>query len=416
MKPADNVKLAVWAVALGVLLPCSQIAAEPMVEIYTQSSTTSAAVPTLGGRVLPAHLHGSVSVGAGYDDNIETSAVGHGSGTIRTDANLSYGTQIGRASVNITGGGGLTYYLQPVGGRDTDTNAFAQASVTYPVSLRLQLDGNVSARYQTEPDFSSDAGLDRRAGSFVDLSARIAARYRWSLRLSNVTSYDFRALSYDDPATAAFQERTENTLGQEWSFRLSLRSTLTAEYRLEIIDYTTAPRDSLTQFTLLGGSYRITSRLTATANGGASFRSYDDGPARIDPHFEASLDYSLGPRGSLNWNGSYSIEESTFADSLTSTTYRTGLLFRYLVTWRITADIGVSYHHDENEGGSTDVPVEISGNSTSEDALETSLSLHYVINRRFSVDAGYTHSEVMSDEAFRQYARNVYSIGLRMSF
>jgi hypothetical protein len=410
-------KRAFWALVFGFVLPCCRIAAEPAVEIYTQSSTVSAAVPTLGGRVLPAHLHGSVSVGAGYDDNIETSSVAQGSGTIRTDANLSYGTLIGRAAVNLAGGFGLTYYLEPVGGRDTDTNAFAQASVTYPVSLRLQLDGNLSARYQTEPDFASDVGLDRRAGAFFDLSARIAARYRWSLRLSNVTSYDFRALSYDNPETAAFQERTENTLGQEWSFRLSLRSTLTAEYRLEIIDYATAPRDSITQFTLIGGSYRITSRLTARANGGASFRSYEDGPARTDPHFEGSLDYSLGPRGSLNWTGSYSIEESTFADSLSSTTYRTGLLFRYLLTWRITADIGVSYHHDENDSGSRDLPpAETSGISSSEDAFETSLSLHYVINRRFSLDAGYTHSEVMSDQQFRQYARNSYSLGLRMTF
>ena len=54
----------------------------------------------------------------------------------------------------------------------------------------------------------------------------------------------------------------------------------------------------------------------------------------------------------MNWTASYSVEEPNFTETLTQTTVRTrtGLQVRYQPSRRVTANLELNYHHDENTG------------------------------------------------------------------
>lgn len=407
------------ALALGFLVPCSgllaDLVADPTVEIVTGSGTFGNAV-TPGGRLLPAHLHGSVGVTAGYDDNVDTRAAGQGSGTVGTNLDLTYRGTIDRIHLSLEAGTNFTYYLQQVGGRDHDVSAFARVAATYPVSLRLSLDASLDASYQFEPDFASDAGLSRRSGNFLNLNAGLAARYRWSLRLSSSTTYGFRRVQYEDAASAALTDRTEQRFGHGLSFRLSKRASVTANYDVTLVDYDRNNLlNSVTQTISAGGSYRISSQLSVSAQAGASFRSYDTGSDTIDPHFDGSLQYVPGRRTSLNLTVGYGIEEGNTLGAASSTTLRVGLQGSYLITWRITATAGLNYNHSENSTVGSLIPG-LGGSAFSQDSFQLTLGLRYVINSRCSLVFNFTHSEDTSELGLQDYARNNFSLGLNYAF
>ncbi|MEO5720836.1 MAG: outer membrane beta-barrel protein [Chthoniobacterales bacterium] len=423
MTRATKLKIICGVVALGLPGPSAVMAIGPTVEIVSQGTTITAPGYPGVGRVLPARLHGSVSVSAGYDDNPNAGgglggaqAGGQGTATTNVNVNLSYSGKIGRAQVNLLTGTGLVFYPLSGSNRGTDTNSFARLSASYPVSLRLMLTGDVSATYGVEPDLSSDAGLDRRAGNFLNLDSNFSARYRWSLRLSNSASYGIRVVSYDDPGSeGAFLNRMEQTFGGDLSFRLSLRSTVSAEYRLTVTDADLALRDSTTQFLLGGFDYRVSVRTRAVIRAGVTLRS-ENAIDRIDPNFAGSLSYSLGPRGALAWNVGYSIEQGNTRQATTRMTARTGLSLSYLISYRLSANVGLNYHHDQSDGGAFSPFPGATGSTSTEDAYDVSLGLQYVLNRRFTIQGSYTHSEVISDQAFRSYARNRFSVGVNFSF
>lgn len=417
MKRALKFKAISCSIAISLLAAQPTFAVGPTVEVVSQGATLTSPGYSRTGRLLPPFFHGTVGLNAGYDDNRSTTAGGGGgAATTNLDATVSYSGKIGRTQITLLGGGGVVYFLTSETGRSSDVNAFTQLSVSYPVSLRLKLDGNISARYQTEPDFASDAGLNIRAGNFINLDSLFSVSYRWSLRISTSSTYGFRLIQYEDANSAgAFLNRVEQSFGQQLSFRWSLRTTVSTEYRLTNASYDEALRDSTTQFLLAGVDYRLSRRTTARVRGGVTLRS-QDGSCQIDPNFEGSLQYSLGPRGSLFWNAGFSIEEANIEQASSRMTARTGLGLNYLLTWRLSADLSVNYHRDENSGTTFSTFLGTTDSSFSEDAFDVSLGLRYILTRRFTLVASVTHSEVISDQALRDYTRNRYSFGLNLAF
>lgn len=98
------------------------------------------------------------------------------------------------------------------------------------------------------------------------------------------------------------------------------------------------------------------------------------------------------------------------ADAFTRSTFRTALGVKHNITPRIAAGANFAYQHDDNEGN-------IAIESFTEDAFDISVSVRYAINRTFALDAGYQHTEVISDDAlFRAFSRNRYWGGLTFTF
>src|SRR5207248_3199715 len=117
---------------------------------------------------------------------------------------------------------GFTYY-DNTGSNLSDQyepNFNLTLTLTHKASLRLSLAFTGTAVYQTEPDFQYGLGTNRRAGNYFYTSDRIAATYLWAPRFSTSTSYSFVAVKYDEIAVGFFEDRIENTIGNEFRFLL----------------------------------------------------------------------------------------------------------------------------------------------------------------------------------------------------
>jgi len=386
----------------AMVLPWQMLRAqvgEPVIEIVTRDKVLS--VPTTSLSSLPLQIY--TSVAEGYDDNFRATAKEEGSFFTSGRLSLSYALAREAIGLSIVAGGGAVIYPE-----QTDYDGFLNLTFNYAVSRRLSLNLELDGGYQAEPDFGSDVGPSARAGSFFHANDTLSATYELSRDWSSVSSYSFRLVRYDDTNTAAVTDRQEHTFGEQLRYQWSPTVLVVAEYRFETIDYVTAPRDSDTNFILGGLDAQLSRRLKVGFRSGATFRHMELSGDTTDPHFEGSLDYMAGRDATLRLTTSYSVEETGLQTAASRTTFRTGLQLIYGFTARIRSTLSFDYHHDENAQ-----PNLIDGPSGdfSEDSLAVSAGLSYQINRRWTTNLNFDHSDVISDIPALAYSRNRGSIG-----
>ena len=367
--------------------------------------------PSEGGVDLLSHfpVHLSLGVDMGYDDNVTLRPSGEGSLFAGENVVLSYDRLGERTQLHLLGIGRFTQFFDVTGQDDTSGNV--TLSFTHNFSTRLSFYSSVYAAYQTEPNFKTDIGPENVRAAHFDTTDIFSVTYHWLLRFTTVTSYTFRRIKYDESSIGMSEDRVENTLSEQLQFSLTSRTNLVGEYRFEMINYDTAPLDSITHYALAGVDHHFTEQLFFHALGGESFRSLENNGDTVNPYFEGSLAY-VGRNSSLNWTTSYGVEAPNVADVSVRTTFRTGLNLTYGLTERISSTAAVYYHHDENEG-----PIS-SGTSSagSQDSFDLSLGLRYTINKRFALHVDYDHTTVGSLGSTPGYSRNRYFAGLTFNY
>lgn len=385
----------------------------------SSTSSGSAAVEETGAGIFaPKPLEISLSARVGYDDNVTTfNADKQGTGYTSGSAELTYEFGRPRTQLSLSTGVGVTYFWQRirnVGGidnNDYDISAHLRFSLARKASARLTLSVLAYLSYQTEPDFTLSQGLNRRTGNFFVTNDRFNATYLWTPRFSTATSYSLSAVNYEDNAVGQFDNRFENTFGNEFRYLILPTTTLVAEYRFQVTSYVdNTSRDSTTQFILAGLEHKFDPRLSGSLRAGAQFRDYDRGGGRSSPYFEGSLHYTLGKQTDVVWTNRYGIEEPDDATSQSRETFRTGLTASHSFTPRIRGSLSGNYEHStyqSNTAGSV---------TGTEDTFDLGLSLRYSITRYLGVEAGYNFTDVSSDIAFREYSRNRYWAGLNVTF
>ncbi|MEY2480795.1 MAG: hypothetical protein QOI04_1722 [Verrucomicrobiota bacterium] len=358
----------------------------------------------------PVHL--AAFVQAGFDDNVLTTNNGHGSSFTSANVVLTYQFGSPRTKLTLSTGAGLTYYFDRPGNSSFDENAFLDFTLSQKATPRLTLGANLHLAYQVEPDFGYNIGPDRRSGNYFYTQDKFTAAYLWTPRFSTVTSYTPGIVRYDRSAIAAFEDRFENTLGNEFRFLVQPATALVAEYRYEIISYDSAARDSTTHFVLGGFDHNFNPRLLLAMRGGEQFRSSDFGGDHTDPYFEGNLSYAFG-HNSISFTNRYSIEEPNVSTTAIRNTFRTGLVGKYGFTPKFSSSFSFYYQHSDNQAFN-------SGGITSPGFLEQSVdlgfALRYAITRVWSVQAGYNHTQIISDLAGRDYSRNRYFAGAGLTF
>jgi hypothetical protein len=404
------------AVSLMPFWPTQLLGEESTAEGVAQSRTVPVEDNAGSSSLSRFPLHFSLSTEGGYDDNVNTTSTRNGSLFTSGRLTLSCDVNTDRTQLRVFSGGGVTYFPDRTPGRPYDVNSSIALSLTQSVSLKLTIDASVYAAYQTEPDFSSDVGPDSRQGNFFYTADRLSATYQWYIRFSTVSSYNFRLVRYDNSSVGTFQDRMEDTFGEEFRFHLLPRTILVGEYRFEVIDYDRAPRDSTSHFALGGVNYSFTPQLNLVTRGGATFRSYKNDGNRIEPYFEGSLDYQVARASSLTWTARYGVEEPNLAEALTRTTFRTGLQLKYGLSARVSSTLAAYYHHDENKSLNLFGTVGPVSAPFSEDAFDVTVGTRYEINPHWAVYVGFDHSEIISGASARSYSRNRYSAGLSLSF
>jgi len=366
------------------------------------------------GATVPLDITAGVDIG--YDDHVigssaTTSSSGQTSFFARENVVLSYDRPKERTELRLVAVGRFDQFLD-VGTDDKDLNV--TFSLTHNFSTRLSFRADVYAAYQTEPNFQSNVGPENVRAPHFDSRDTFSLTYHWLPRFNTVTSYTFdRVLYAQSSSVATSSNRTQQTLGEQFRFSLTSRTNLIGEYRFEIVDYDTSPRDSMTHFALAGIDHHLTEHLIVHAVAGESFRSFKNDGDAVDPNFEGSLAYTSS-NGSLKWTTNYGVEEPSAAGATTAlirTTIRTGLSLTYRLTDRINSTAAVYYHHDEN-GGSTSSPTSVG----SQNSFDLTLGLRYTIDKRFALHVDYNHSSVGSLGSTPGYSRNRYFAGLTYTY
>jgi hypothetical protein len=373
----------------------------------------------------------TVTVRGGYDDNITTSSgSGQGSGFINGSIGLTYDFGSPRTRFSLQMGGGVTDYFDRPNQSDPDYNAYLGLSLKHLFSPRLILNVSAYAAYQVEPDFSFGTGFNRRSGNYFYTSDKFTLSYLWTPRFSTATSYTFGALLYDNTASSgvgSFENRIENTFGNEFRFLLWPTTTLVAEYRIQFIAYQTNNSDATSQFILAGFDHSFSPQFSGSFRGGFQIRSLDSTqvvqpifpflpPQTVhtsgestSPYLEGTLNYAVGKKTSITWTNRYGIEEPDIPGQPGRVTYRTGLQGKYDWTPRISSRLAIFYAHDDYSA-TTLSPAFV------EDSIDVALSLRYAITRYLGVEVGYNHTEILSDVSLREYSRNRFYAGADFTF
>lgn len=372
-------------------------------------------------------FHVTVSARAGYDDNVNQSSFDtQESWFTNLSALITYNFGSPRTKISLSAGAGVTYYFDQRddgafgsgADRDYDVNAFVAFAITHRASARLTLAANIYASYQSQPSFDTFAqgglGFTRTDQNYFYSTNKFSVGYAWAPRFTTVTSYALTVVNYDSEVLSTFEDRYEHTFGNEFRFLLTPTTTLVGEYRLGIVDYTeTENRGSISHFFLAGVDHSFSPRFNISARGGIEVREFDtDVPEgdEVSPYAELTVNYAIAQGTSLAWTNRYSLEEPDVPDAFSRTTFRTALSVRHNLTQRIVAGLNVAYEHDNNHSA-PNFP------GFDEDSFDISLSVRYAISRTWAIDAGYQHTEVISDEAlFREYSRNRYYAGVTFSF
>ncbi len=426
------------AAALALMCAAPHTAKAGGASSFSQEVTNESASAELGtGKFESLPFKVSVTVRGGYDDNVNLETFDQDE-SLFTNAALGVTYQFGnaRTQMSLSAGAGGTYYFDRNGDDvegedfdDYDVNAYLGFNITHRATPRLSLAAALFASYQSQPDFGTlnrnTFTISRQSRDFFFSSNRFSATYAWTPRFSTASSYTLGIINYDDSFVSFFEDRFEHTIGNEFRFLVMPMTTLVGEYRFGIVDYTDFDaRSSTSHFLLAGFDHSFNPRFNMSARGGVEFRSFegldndddidfddDEGDGdRTHPYAEATLNYALGQRTSVSLFNRYSLEQPDFADAFSRSTYRTSLSVRHNITPRIVAGLNFAYQHDDYDGT-------VAFESFTEDAFDIALSLRYAINRNFAIDAGYQHTEVISDESlFREFSRNRYYGGVTFTF
>ncbi len=398
----------------------------PLIVAPSIPSATDAVPPalSLGSPSTPRRpLHLNLSLSAGYDDNINNTADAQGSAFFGANLSGNYTLATPRTTAALQVGGGVTYYVDRPGQSGADYNASLGLTLTHRFTPRLSVSSSVLLTYQPEPNFALNTGINRRTGSdYLYANVALSATYLWTPRFSTVAHYTFNDIQSIGGSSAVpnlpgilsapTQDRIENTVGAEFRYLILPTVTGVAEYRLQFTTYQTGNFDSITHFGLLGVNQTIGPRLSYSLRGGAQYRTSDQSDS-ISPYFEGSVSYVLTRSSLLSWVNQYGIQEGALAGQGRRTNYHTGINLSYRWTARISSQLGFYYDHNEQSGNNGAVANSL---GSGDDDLNLNLSTRYVINRFASVEAGYSFTDLMSQQDLASYTRNRVHLGVNLGF
>jgi hypothetical protein len=388
----DSLPLALFFAALLALQPAQS----------RGQDTGGSPFEASGAGWLPAiPLQLTAGVDFGYDDNPVLNTNPEASWFARENVVLTYDRPAGQTDFFLLGVGRFSQFLDVKGQDETAGNV--TMALTHNFTTRLSFYASLYGAYQTEPNFQTDVGPENVRAAHFYTTDIFSLTYHWLPRLSTVTSFTFQRTKYEESSIASFQDRVQNTFGEQLQYSLTRRTNLLGNYRYEVINYDTAPNDSTTHYVLGGFDHHLTEHLIVHALGGEAFRSLQNTGSRVDPYLETSLAYTSSNH-SLSWTSSYGYESPNSQDVAVRKTLRTGAVLTYGLTSRLSSTTGIFYHHDDDEGTGT------------QDSFNISVGLRYMIDKHFTFNVNYEHNTQGSLGSTPGYSRNRYFAGLTYTY
>ncbi len=359
-------------------------------------------------------LRFTVGVEGGYDSNVTTAPDGEEEDSFYIGAGIgaSYAlaTKVSRLEI---GGSFNTFYYLDTGDADDELfyNARLTANLTHQISRRVSFSNTGYIAYEVEPDYLIGASVSLRDDQYLYGYNRASMSFQLTNRLSTVSHYTISGIQYEDSVLGRQEDRLSHLIGQQVRYSLNRVTTATAEYRFGIVNFQSAPNDSISHYALAGLEHQFSPYTTGTVAAGAEYRDFDRYDSLTRPYGEASLRYKLTDDTTLSWLGRVGLEDSELGDYHDRYSYRTGLVATHGFTPRVRGTLGVSYVHSEFDArGDSDL------DDLSDDAVSLQLGVSYRIYQNVDLNAGYTYTTIYTGDSLRDYDRHRANVGVSSTF
>lgn len=291
---------------------------------------------------------------------------------------------------------------------DTFYNARVAFNIAHQISQRLKISNNFYLTYEAEPNVATGGSTTLYNGQYLYGFNNFNVSYAWSQRFSTTTSVTVDGISYEDEVVSGLEDRLSVLIAQQFSYALSQRTSLAAEYRYRIVDYRDRDDvDSTSHFALVGVDHAWSERFSGSFRVGAEFFK-SDRAENTSPYGEVALSYLVARRTTARWFGSVGYDSAEIGGYDTRYAVRTGVNVNHQITKRVGITGGASYSYSNFEGGL--------GRDVTEHSLLLSTGLSYQLLENLSLDARYTYSILSSDDSLREFSRNNVSVGVTASF
>lgn len=355
----------------------------------------------------------SAYLGAGWDDNAGSSAeTSDSSFYLQSSLGAEWAHVSRRSSIGLGINGGAYYYIDSPTGIDDDLlyNARLDFRFSHKLGERATIRNYAYVAYEVEPDLAIGETANRRGDQYFYWYNSTNFDYQWTRRLSTRTFLTINGIAYEEDAASAAEDRYTITVGNDFRYTVSDRTTAVLGYAYGMTDYDTATNDAVFHRPYLGVDHRISDNVSSSFRVGATLRDADVTGEQTSPYVSLGLSGNLTKNLRLSWVNRYSQEDSGagFSDSKA---FRTALTANYQATQDLSFYLGLAYIHSDYENVASATAADFS-----EDAISISTGLNYAISRWVSLTAGYTFYNVDSDLDARGYRRHVLSAGVAASW
>lgn len=397
-------KLAMLILAVAVLSPAA-LRAQGLVAIQNYSADFRNEEP----------LTFSITGNTGYDvlkykvpssslSNIDSWYMQAGAGTSYTHADQT-------TPYSFSLEGSVLEYVNgvPVYG-STFYNGRATFNFEHAFSERLKISNNFYVTYGTNPNSAFGYGATSALwnGQFLYGYNNFNVSYAWTPRFSTTTSYTFDGIAYENSAVATSQDRYSHLLAQQFAYKIAQRTSLTAEYRYRMTDYTKSGFQNYhSHFALVGVDHAWSENMSTSVRGGAEL--YENGRGRqTKPYAEGALNYAVAKQTQLRWFAMLGFNGALLGNYRSSYGVNTGVQLNHQVTKRFSVNGGVSYAHSVLSGGTTP--------DQTQDSVFLNAGIGYQLMDNVNLNANYSFSTQLSNNALVEFNRNRVSLGATATF
>jgi len=379
-----------------------------------------------------------------FDDNVNPTAIGVGSGESGTSINPYVGVTFISISPQTTWDVyarlGLVYYFDQPSGLQDDTYTQSRVGVdfTHNFSERLRFASRNFIAYELEPDYSYGFATSRQTGEYFYWQTDDSLGYRWTERFATYTGIQLTGLDYDSSVPNSDRFTWQPYI--QGRYQLSPQTVLTADYRYAQTTGDGAASDTTDHYLLAGIEHRFSATTILIARAGAQFHEVDSAGSdnSVSPYVELALNSQINTRFSVRSFLRYGLENYDTVRSLVVSntlppqtyefdsreTLRLGVAGEYAISPRFSLFGGLDYIPSNFEDGRNVNPpappippgFPLTAGGYSEDIFNGYIGLSVKFNDYLYGTLSYNHTTSSSDLLGGDYDRNRVSVGLRAEF
>lgn len=307
---------------------------------------------------------------------------------------------------------GAIHYLDDIERYDnTFYNARLAFNIAHQMSQRLKFSNNFYLTYEAQPNIALGGTTTLFNGQYLYGFNNFNVSYAWSQRFSTTTSYTIDGIRYEDDIVSASEDRLSHLVAQQFSYSLTKRTNLTAEYRYRNTRFQNAMnRDFQSHFALAGIDHAWSQRFSGSFRAGAEFFRSE----RVNstaPYAELALNYSVARQTRANWFGSVGFDGAELGNYQSRYSLRTGANITHQINKRVGVHGGAQYAYSQFDGDTA-----IAVPDVTEHSLLLSAGVSYQVLENLALDANYNYTILASDDATREFNRNNVSLGMTATF